>query len=40
MNFFEIVGIITTAVGLFGAVMWASGYLTFDIDISVDRGEK
>ncbi|WP_275066570.1 hypothetical protein [Achromobacter spanius] len=40
MNFFEIVGMITTTVGLFGAVMWATGILTLDIEIQVDRGDK
>lgn len=40
MNFFELVGLITTVAGLFAAVMWVTGILTFDIDIQVDRGGK
>jgi len=40
MNFFEIVGMVTTTVGLFGAVMWATGILSFGIKIRLDQGDK
>ncbi|MEN5063581.1 hypothetical protein [Achromobacter aegrifaciens] len=40
MNFFEIVGAITTAAGLTAAVMWAIGVLKFDIGIRIEEDEQ